>query len=275
MFSWLSLRRRPKSVGSQARETGMVDDRESFEIGTVEWLTQTGGRLSIPQAVVLSAQGLAQAGGDRFRRRRPSPAQSAGQSARVSTARRELAAVLSTQRERVLDRQGQPLLNHACRTFVLGAALLSDDQFGRVNFTAAAVAALAHDDGLVHPSTPGDCFTADSAVEANTMMVQLGASSEDAYDSQAAVVSHFQPKLPREAGPGAQLVALGASADVMGFGLARIDSGIQTEVWQEWPDLDFLSDVRRLLKGERTRAPRTRPGVLSFSGMPSLLRSAR
>jgi hypothetical protein len=253
----------------------MVDNRESFEIGTVEWLTQTGGRLSIPQALVLSAQGLAQAGGDRFRRRRPSLTESAGQSARVSTARKQLVAVLSTQRKRVLDRQGEPLLNHACRTFVLGAALLSDEQFGRVDFTAAAVAALTHDDGLVHPSTPGNCFTADSAVEANTMMVQLGASSEDAYSARAAVISHFQPKLPREAGADAQLVALGASADVMGFGLARIDSGILADVWQEWPDLDFLSDVRRLLKGERSRAPRTRPGVLSFSGMPSLLRSAR
>jgi len=253
----------------------MVDNRESFEIGTVEWLTQTGGRLSIPQALVLSAQGLAQAGGDRFLRRRPSLTESAGQSARVSTARKQLAAVLSTQRKRVLDRQGEPLLNHACRTFVLGAALLSDEQFGRVDFTAAAVAALTHDDGLVHPSTPGDCFTADSAVEANKMMVQLGASSEDADVARAAVVSHFQPKLPRQAGADAQLVALGASADVMGFGLARVDSGILSEVWQEWPDLDFLSDVRRLLKGERSRAPRTRPGVLSFSGMPSLLRSAR
>jgi hypothetical protein len=275
MFTWLSLRRHQKSDGSQARESGMVDDRESFEIGTVEWLTQTGGRLTIPQAIVISTQGLAQAGGDRFRRKRPSPVESAGQSARISIARKELAAVLSTQRERVEHRQGKPLLNHACRTFVFGAALVSEDQFGRVNLTAAAVAALTHDDGLVHPSTPGNCFTADSAIEATTMMVRIGASSEDADVARAAVISHFQPKLPRGAGPDAQLVALGASADVMGFGLARIDSGILTEVWQEWPDLDFLSEVRRLLKGERTRAPRTRPGVLSFSGMPSLLRSAQ
>jgi len=107
------------------------------------------------------------------------------------------------------------------------------------------------------------------------MMVRLSASGQSADIAQAAVVAHFQPKLPREAGADAQLVALGASADVMGFGLKRIDSGILAELWQEWPDLDFLSDVRRLLKGERTRAPRTRPGVLSFSGMPSLLRSAR
>jgi hypothetical protein len=253
----------------------VVDERETFEIGTIDWLRQTGGRLTIPQALVLSAQGLAQAGGDRFRRRRPSPTESVAQSSRVSTARKELADVLASQRERVIERQGQPLLNHACRTFALGAALLTDDQFRRVDFTAAAVAALAHDDGLVHPSTPGNCFTADSAVEASRMMASVGASGDATDVARAAVVSHFQPKLPHGAGVDAQLVALGASADVMGFGLARIDSGILTDVWSEWPDLDFLSDVRRLLRGERTRAPRTRPGVLSFSGMPSLLRSAR
>lgn len=253
----------------------MGESGKSSEIGTMKWLTETGGQLTIPQALVLSAQGLAQAGGDRLRRQRPSQAESSAQSTRASTARRELATVLASQGERVIERQGQPLLNHACRTFVLGAALLTDDQFRRVDFTAAVVAALAHDDGLVHPSTPGDCFTADSAVEANTMMVRMGASSEASYVAQAAVVSHFQPRLPRGAGADAQLVALGASADVMGFGLARIDSGLLAEMWQEWPDLYFLSDVRRLLKGERTRAPRTRPGVLSFSGMPSLLRSAR
>jgi len=253
----------------------MVEDSRSFEIGTVEWLTQTGGRLTIPQALALSAQGLAQAGRERFRRKRPTRAESAGQASRMELARDELTAVLKTQRKRVVDRQGLPLLNHGCRTFVLGAALLSDDEIRRVDLTAAAVAALAHDDGLVHPSTPGNCFTADSAVEASEMMAQLGGTSEASNVAQAAVISHFQPRLPSGAGADAQLVALGASADVMGFGLARIDSGLLNSVWQEWPDLDFLADVRRLLKGERTRAPRTRPGVLSLSGMPSLLRSAR
>lgn len=253
----------------------MVTQKQSFEIGTEEWLAQTGGRLTIAQALVLSGQGLAQAGRERFNRRRPTTTESSSQAARMAVARAELAEVLKTQRARVVERQGQPLLNHACRTYVLGAALVSDEVFRRVNLTAAAVAALTHDDGLVHPSTPGNCFTADSAVEANMMMVQLSASSEASNDAQAAVISHFQPKLPTGAGADAQLVALGASADVMGFGLARIDSGILTSVWHEWPDLDFLADVRRLLKGERTRAPRTRPGVLSLSGMPSLLRPAR
>lgn len=254
---------------------GMVEKRNAFEIGTEEWLTDTGGRLTIAQAVVMSAQGLTQAVSARFNARRPTPSEAAGQSARIAMARNKLESMLTTQRARVIERQGQPVLNHACRTYVLGAALVSDDIFERVDHTAAAVAALTHDDGLIHPSTPGNCFTSDSAVEADIMMTQLGQPKDAADVSRAAVIAHFQPRLPSNAGPDAQLVSLGASADAMGFGLRRIDRDLLIEIWHEWPDLGFLPDLKKLLIRERARAPRTRPGVLSYSGMPSLLRSGR
>jgi hypothetical protein len=256
-------------------KAGMGEQTRSFEIGTEEWLTQTGGRLSIGQALVLSGQGLAQAGRDRFSRRRPTAAESSRQRARVDIARDELAAVLKTQRARVIERQGQALLNHACRTYLLGAALVSDELFSRANQTATAVAALAHDDGLVHPSTGGNCFTADSATEAHAMLSHVGAASADVQVARSAVISHFQPKLPEQSGADAQIVALGASADVMGFGLGRVGAELLQEMWDEWPELGFLADVKLLLKRERTRAPLTRPGVLAISGMPYLLRPAR
>jgi hypothetical protein len=103
----------------------------------------------------------------------------------------------------------------------------------------------------------------------------MKASQSSADVARAAVISHFQPRLPAQAGPDAQLVARGASADVMGFGLKKVNTGLMNEIWQEWPDVNFLARVKELLKGERTRAPRTRPGVLARSGMPYLLRSGR
>ena len=271
----LALRRNKNTDGGVAGEVCVVKHEQSFEVGTEEWLAQTGGRLTYRQALVLSGQGLAQSARERFNRRQPSPAESFGQVARIAAARDELAAVLATQRARVIERQGHSLVNHACRTFVLGAALLTDDVFARVNLTTAAVAALTHDDGLLHPSTPGNCFTADSAIEADAMMAQLGQSGGPTQVARAAVISHFQPRLPERAGPEARMVALGASADVMGFGLGRLDPGLLEAVWNEWPDLGLLSEVKSLLLRERTRAPRTRPGVLSYSGMPYLLRRGR
>lgn len=253
----------------------MTKGSSSPDVGTPEWLRETGGRLTLRQAVALSVQGSTQLVRERLSRARPEAIEAAGQVARVELARAQLRGVLASQRSRVVERQGEPLLHHGCRTYLLGAALLSDEAFGRVQHEAAVTAALAHDDGLVHPRTPGGCFTADSATEAAILMEALGVAGDLVAASRAAVISHFQPALPPGAGAEAQLVALGASADVMGFGLRRVDPGVMVEIWREWPDLTFLKEVKGLLKGERRRAPRTRPGVLAMSGMPYLLRAGR
>lgn len=245
-------------------------------VGTEEWLRVTGGRLTLLQAVGISTQGFTQIIRARVPGRiRLSDAEASNQIARVSASRKVLSLVLSSLQTHVLDRQGQGLLNHACRTYLLGAALMPDKEFQKLDHTAAAVAALAHDDGLLHPSTPGSCFTADSAIEASNMISGLGLSDSSSVQARAAVISHFQPKLPMNSGAEAQLVALGASADVMGIGLKEIQPQLVREIWQEWPDLGFLSEVKRLLKGEISRAPRTRAGVLALSGMPYLLRKSR
>jgi hypothetical protein len=194
----------------------MEKKSRAFEIGTEEWLAQTGGRLTIPQALALSTQGFAQSAREGLSRHRSDPEESSRQAVRMAVARKELAVVLDTLRDRVLERQGHALLNHACRTYVLGAALLSDEDFRRVNLTAAAVASLAHDDGLLQPSPGGNCFTAESAVEAGVMSARMQVTQSSADVARAAVISHFQPRLPAQAGADAQLVARGASADVKG-----------------------------------------------------------
>ena len=254
----------------------MTKAKQRLEIGTEPWLEVTGGRLTAVQALSLATAGFGQTLRDMFSIRKPlSIEESKRQSERVSIARKEFAKALETQRERVLERQGAAVLNHTVRTYLLGAALVSDENFSRVDHAVAAIAALSHDDGLIHPSKPGDCFTGDSATEAQIMLEQLGASITSVKLAREAVISHFQPKLPASMGVEANMVALGASADVMGIGLKRIDRELLRDIWVEWPDLGFIQEVRVLLKGERTRAPRTRPGVLALSGMPYLLRSSK
>jgi hypothetical protein len=254
----------------------MTKKNSQHEIGTETWLAETGGRLNMAQALALATQGFAQTLRDMFSARKAiSLEDRKKQSARVAVARKELTKVLDTQRARVIDRQGEAVLNHTARTYLFGAALVSDEIFIRIDHTVAAVAALSHDDGLIHPSKPGECFTVDSAVEAQFMLKLLRAPDASVKRARAAVISHFQPNLPAQSGAEAQMVALGASADVMGIGLKKIDPELLLAIWGQWPDLGFISEVRVLLKGERTRAPRTRPGVLAISGMPYLLRKSR
>lgn len=254
----------------------MANRGSKLEVGTEKWLKQTGGRLTVLQALRLSAQGLAQTiQGRASWPSGPSDLEASNQFARVAASRKELDKVLSSVQIRALDRQGQDVLNHSCRTFLLGAALITEEVFHRLDLTVAAVAALSHDDGLLHPSTPGACFTADSTIETSQMMASLGLPEASAEGARAAVISHFQPRLPANPGAEAKLLALGASADVMGIGLRKIHPQLIREIWQEWPDLGFLAHMKKLLKGEITRAPRTRAGILALSGMPYLLRKTK
>lgn len=263
----------PSSI-SKGSKLGKKDSY--LEVGTEQWLTQTGGRLTVLQALWLSAQGLAQTIRARAPwHRGPSDLEASNQFTRVAAARKELGKVLPSLQNRALDRQGQDVLNHSCRTFLLGAALITEQVFHRLDLTVTAVAALSHDDGLLHPSTQGNCFTADSVIETSFMMANLGLTESSALGARAAVISHFQPKLPDNSGAEAQLVALGASADVMGIGLRKIHPQLVREIWQEWPDVGFLTHMKKLLKGEISRAPRTRAGILALSGMPYLLRKTK
>jgi hypothetical protein len=245
------------------------------EVGTEEWMNETGGKLTFRQAIFLATQGSAQVLFDRTNLNRITPRDEQGQAKRVESANRKLSSVLAIYKDRVLERQGEALLHHACRTFLLGSALVSDDVFREINFEAAAIAALAHDDGMVHPSTPGNCFTADSAKEVEEMLSKEDSSMRLVQEARAAVISHFQPILPSNASATAKMIAVGASADVMGVGLRNLSTSLHADLWQEWPDLGFIPEVKGLLKGERARAPFTRPGVLAISGMPYLLRSSK
>ncbi len=167
-----------------------------LEIGTDQWLVRTGGRLTLMQALKIAAQGFHQTMQSRLSRKsQHGESQASEQLGRVNKARDHLTPVLQVLRDRVIDRQGQAMLNHSCRTYLLGAALLSDEEFRRIDFTLAAVAALAHDDGLVNPSTHGNCFTADSASEANFLLEKLGMPEKSFEPARAAVIAHFQPVL--------------------------------------------------------------------------------
>jgi len=88
-------------------------------IGTEEWLAGTGGRLTQGQATVLAAAGFAQLARERVSRSRGGAPSASEQASRLDVARRELDGVLATERQHVLGRQGETLLNHGCRVLSL------------------------------------------------------------------------------------------------------------------------------------------------------------
>jgi hypothetical protein len=94
------------------------------EIGTEEWLAATAGRLTPGQATALAAAGFAQLARERVSRSRGGTPRASEQAGRLDVARRELDGVLVTERQHVVDRQGETLLHHGCRTYLLGVLLV-------------------------------------------------------------------------------------------------------------------------------------------------------
>ena len=167
---------------------------------------------------------------------------------------------------------GPALYNHSCRSYVLGALLIDATAYASLDQEVAVAAALTHDAGLMQPNNDDRCFTVASAAITRKSMEQRLVASDRVSTAQDAVVAHFQPKPPSGARAETQLLALGTSADIMGFGLNVIAPSIKDDLWATWPDLDISQRFTALLRKERGRAPRSRAAVLSRTGMTLLMR---
>jgi hypothetical protein len=190
---------------------------------------------------------------------------------RADTAWAALEALLG-QAGHLIDDLGPAMSNHACRSFLLGALLMPADAFDHLDVDSAALAALAHDLGLVRPELSDRCFTAASAQAAQQTGSDLGMKEVSTARARDAVVAHFQPHPPPGSGPEALLLAAGTSADVMGYGMHRLHPQLRGEIWRAWPDLAFRKQFKGFLSQERARAPRSRAAVLARTGMGSLMR---
>lgn len=167
---------------------------------------------------------------------------------------------------------GPALYNHSCRSYVIGALLIDATAYAFLDQEVAVAAALTHDAGLVQPNNDDRCFTVASAAITRKSMEHRLVASDRVSTAQDAVVAHFQPKPPFGARAETQLLSLGTSADIMGFGLDVIAPTIKDALWATWPDLDISQRFRALLRKERGRAPRSRAAVLSRTGMTLLMR---
>lgn len=242
-------------------------------IGTTAWLDQTGGRLTLAQSITLSGQAMVQLTRSKLRLSRQGALAASEQEARMHAACQALdRAQESGDFEPVQASLGSALYNHSCRSYVLGALLLDAAAYAALDEEVAVAAALTHDAGLVQPNNDDRCFTVASMAITRTSMEQRLGASDRMSTAQDAVVAHFQPRPPFGSGSETRLLALGASADIMGFGLNVIAPSIKSDLWAKWPDLDISQRFTALLRKERARAPRTRAAVLSRTGMTLLMR---
>lgn len=162
-----------------------------------------------------------------------------------------------------LARRSYPnfLFNHCMRTYLFGALSLKA-QHVAYDAELAFVAAAVHDVGLLPPfSTPHGSFEIDGANRAEALVREAHRSEDDARRVWNAIVMHdMRSEYAAHQSPEAQLVGIGAGADVVDPG--DLDKTAIAEVLKAFPRLHFKTRFTDLLVDHCRRKPTVQIGWL-------------
>ena len=152
-------------------------------------------------------------------------------------------ATISLAIQELRNTSPRVLVNHAARTFYFGALI---GYANKNNFDAEILflACLLHDLGLTEAHMGPLPFEIQGAEVARRLLLAAGlnaSSAEVVWDAIAMhplAISGFKR-------PEIALVAAGASADVLGAGLGKVDPSQVAEVLEAFPRLDFKREFVR------------------------------
>ncbi|MDN5805141.1 MAG: HD domain-containing protein, partial [Microlunatus sp.] len=156
------------------------------------------------------------------------------------------------------------LLNHSFRSYVFGRALGELDNI-HVDTELLYAAALLHDVGLVAAGGRDDC-TLTSAHVAVDVAEQVGLSTAATETLQTAITMHHSPRVPREAGPVAYLLAAGAGVDVVGLRSWDLPPGVFESAVRQHPRVGFKTYFINAWAREAARVPQGRAMLLRRYG---------
>lgn len=226
--------------------------------GTLSWIQQTGGRMSLLDRLRMTA--------DAVRARAIRKLRSPGLSEkRVEDILPPDSAI--ALEALALCREASPLflVNHCLRSYFW--ARLLDEKHEKIDQEALFVATMLHDLGLAPGhrldcfGTEG-CFTAVGAREAEAMALRHGWDQPRARLTADAIALHLNVLVHDHHGPEARLVRLGSGADVAGLGLSRLGPAQKDEVLRRYPRHGLKAGLVPLLEGEALQHPNCRLAFL-------------
>lgn len=174
------------------------------------------------------------------------------------------------------DTHQEFLINHCYRTYVFGSVIGHNEsvQFDKELF---AVAALLHDVGLTkthqfkHANC--NCFAVEGAIEAGVFLEKNNVEYERTKIVQDAIALHLNVKVPENL-PEAYLLNKGASVDVVGQSLKKLDAEFVELTINRYPRLNFKSAIHQLLKAQSKARPKSRISFLYQLGFSDLIKNA-
>jgi len=235
-------------------------------VGAIQWTTRTGGRLEpgerrrlvVDLARVHAVNAVGRfgllVGLDRGRRAYVAPERLVPPVSPLTRAAAQAAhAALPVT-----------LLNHGYRTYAFGRALGELEQV-EVDSELLLAAALLHDVGLALARGRED-FTLTSARVARDVAEQAGLSSASTRELLTAITMHHNPRVTRQAGPVAYLLAAGAGADVVGLRCWELPPSVVVDTVGAYPREGFKSYFTRAWANEAGRVPQGRARLMRRYG---------
>ena len=240
-------------------------------LGSLEWVKQTGGRLSARDRLALLGQGMRMQAGELSGRFRhlfgQRPISEVGEGDLVLPDSQATAEALELARSE-LDRS---LLNHSLRCYVWGV-LLGKHQGEVFDREQLAIAALLHDVGLAAGAGRSGCFTLVGA-EAAARVAERH-RLDDRTVAAEAITLHMNLDVTPDQGPEAYLMTAGAQLDVIGRRSWLFEREGRDAVTARYPREQFKRRFRAAMAEQRRLAPGTRAAFYHWLGTPLLIRLA-
>jgi hypothetical protein len=152
-------------------------------------------------------------------------------------------ATISLAIQELRNTSSRVLVNHAARTFYFGA-LIGYANKNNFDTEILFLACLLHDLGLTEAHMGPLPFEIQGAEAARKLLLTTGLNARSAEVVWDAIAMH-PLAISGFKRPEIALVAAGASADVLGAGLEKVESSQVAEVLEAFPRLDFKREFVR------------------------------
>ncbi len=243
------------------------------ELGSWEWLCETGGSLTARQRVELLPGLLRTFGqfvGDRLWL-------ALGRRRSLSLSVHDLwpvapdSSICHRADEEARELQSAPLVNHAYRTWVFGSALAMLDE-ARLDREVFHVGSLLHDAGI-ETCKEAQCFTYRSAEAAQTVAREVAFDEQRTLQIMDGIANHITPGLRKEDQSVGYYLQAGAMADLMGLRAWELPSELLSRTEERFPRLNVHREVSQRWLAESKAVPSGRAHYAqAWSGFAYIVR---
>jgi hypothetical protein len=168
------------------------------------------------------------------------------------------------------------LINHCFRAYLFGNIIGQNEgiHFDKELF---AITSLMHDVGLAKrhqfKHSNCNCFAIEGAIEAGIFLEKQNVETQKIKRIQDAISLHLNIKITIDL-PEAYLLNKGSAVDVIGLNLNKFDANFLEKTIENYPRLNFKTEINQLLKHQCDERPQSRISFLYQNGFSTFIKKS-